>query len=225
MAESIGERVAGIPGQLRPEDEEELYRLACTTTGPILEIGTLRGRSTTILALGAKEGRGGWVVSVDVDPSAQAAAQTALREHGVADRALLVRGSVVGALRRLNGLRPMLVFVDADHSAEGVGRDLTALEPVVPAGATLVFHDFTDPRNDDPGEPTIGVREAVSSSWVQRDCEQAHQVGACGVFRRREGPDPQAPVLDAVLLDPLRMQWMERVRWPAGKIARRLLGG
>ena len=220
----IGPRVAGIPGQLRPEDEEELYGLARATPGPILEVGTLRGRSTTILALGAKEGCGGWVVSVDVDPRAQAGAREALLAHGVADRALLVRGSLKGALRRLGGLTPTLVFVDADHSVDGVRRDLLALQPAVARDGVLVLHDFADPRNDDPSEPAIGVREAVRSSWVARECDLLRETGACGVFRRRTGPKPQSPVLDAVSLDPPGLQWRQRVRWPAGRLARRVLG-
>ncbi len=224
MPEQIGKGVAGIPGQLRPEDEDELYRLARETAGPILEIGTLHGRSTAILALGAQEGRGAWVVSVDIDPRAQTAARGALLEHGVADRVLLIRGSLKGALRRLAGLRPALVFVDGDHSTPGVRRDLLALEPALTRGGVLVFHDYTDPRNEDADEPTIGVRDAIRASWVARECDLLSEVGACGVFRRRTGPEPQSPVLDAILLDPPRLQWRQRVRRPAGKLARRLLG-
>jgi hypothetical protein len=60
---------------------------------------------------------------------------------------------------------------------------------------------------------------------VSRDCEFAGVFGCCGLFRRREGGPPSAgpPTVDAVWRDSPRMQYLQRVRWPAGRLARRLL--
>ena len=219
----VGETVADIPGMLWPEDEDQLYELASSTEGPILEIGTYRGRSTTIMALGARAGAGAMLVSVDVDPAAQRAAAAALVEHGVGERVLLVRGSCVAALRRLRGLRPALTFVDGDHSAAGVVRDLVALEPVVPRDGLLLFHDFGDSRNADPAVLEIGVQEGIRASWVERDCALLGEQGVCGLFRReRGGPEAASvPVVNALGLDSPRMQYLQRLRWPAGRLARR----
>jgi hypothetical protein len=74
----IGDIVADVPGWLQPEDELKLYELAHAAAGPILEIGTYRGRSTTIMALAAEAGAGAFIVSVDVDPQAETAARVAL---------------------------------------------------------------------------------------------------------------------------------------------------
>ena len=87
----------------------------------------------------------------------------------------------------------------------------------------LVLHDFADPHNDDPNDRAIGVREAVRSTWVARECDLLREVGVCGVFRRRTGPEPQSPMLNAVALDGPRLQWLQRVRWPAERLARRWL--
>ena len=210
----IGETVADVPGLLRPEDEEKLYELAAETGGPILEIGTYRGRSTTIMALGARSGAGALLVSVDVDPAAQRAASAALVSHGVGERVLLIRGSSAAALRRLRGLRPALTFVDGDHSAAGVRRDLEVLERVVPHDGLLLFHDFADPRNADPSVPEIGVHDAIRASWVERDCEFLGEHGACGLYRRTRGgpPNPSVPVVDARGLESPRMQYLQRLR-------------
>ena len=219
----IGETVADVPGLLRPEDEEKLHELAAETKGPILEIGTYRGRSTTIMALGARSGAGALLISVDVDPAAQRAASAALVSHGVGERVLLVRGSSAAALRRLRGLRPALTFIDGDHSAAGVRRDLEVLERVVPHDGLLLFHDFADPRNADPSVPEIGVHDAIRGSWVERDCEFLGEHGACGLYRRTRGgpPGPSVPVVDARSLESPRMQYLQRLRWPAGRLARR----
>jgi predicted O-methyltransferase YrrM len=223
---SIGDTVADVPGLLRPEDEEKLYELAHSTEGPILEIGTYRGRSTTIMALGAQAGAGALLISVDVDPLAQRAAARALREHRADRRVVLVRGSVVAALRRFPGLTPALTFLDGDHSAAGVRRDLAALEAAVPHGALLLFHDFTDARNEDPAVSEIAVKEGIRATWVQSQCELVGEYGACGLFRRTVGGPivPSVPVVDALSLDSPRMQYLQRVRWPAGRFVRRWVG-
>ena len=221
----LGDCLADIPGQLRPEDELKLYELAHQTAGPIFEIGTYRGRSATIMALGAKAGHGAMLISVDVDPTAQRAAAAALAASGVAQGVLLVRGSAAAALKVLPGLAPRLTFIDGDHSARGVRSDLAVLERVVPTGGLLLFHDFADPRNDDPAIEAIGVKDGIAGSWVARECDFVGEYGACGLFRRREGNQAVAgpPVIDAVWRDSLHMQYLQRLRWPAGRVARRFM--
>ena len=221
----IGEVVAGIPGLLRPEDELKLYELAYFATGPILEIGTYRGRSTTIMARAAQTGAGAMLLSVDVDPEAQRAGAAALSAHDVAGRVVFVRGSAAALVRRFPGLSPSLTFVDGDHSLDGVRRDLAALEPIVPRGGLLLFHDYEDPRNDDPAIAHIGVKDGVEESWVSRQCDFAGVFGCCGLFRRREGGPERSgpPTVNAVWSDTPRMQYLQRVRWPLGRLARRAL--
>jgi Methyltransferase domain len=213
----IGDIVADVPGWLQPEDELKLYELAHAAAGPILEIGTYRGRSTTIMALAAEAGAGAFIVSVDVDPQAQAAARAALDRHKVAHRVVLVRGSSAGALKRLRGLRPSLTFIDGDHSVEGVTRDLKSLEPDIPPGGLLLFHDFDANPNDDLA--FFGVRQGVRSSWVTSQCDFVGIFGACGLFRRRDGQSQgtTGPIVDAVWRDPPRLQYLQRLRWPAGQ--------
>jgi hypothetical protein len=222
----IGELVAGVPGMLRPEDELKLYELAYFAPGPILEIGTYRGRSTTIMARAAQAGSGAMLVSVDVDPEAQRTCAAALSAHGVAGRVVLVRGSAAALARRFRGLSPSLTFVDADHSLDGVRRDLAALEPIVPRGGLVLFHDYQEAHDDDPAVAQIAVKNAVQESWVSCQCDFAGLFGCCGLFRRREGGPEAAggPTVHAVWRDSPRMQYLQRVRWPLGRLARRVLG-
>jgi hypothetical protein len=100
--------------------------------------------------------------------------------------------------------------------------DLAALRPLAPAGGRLVFHDFNDPRNDDPRCVEIKVRPAVESSWVSRDCELERVAGACGVsVRHRAPPAPRRTAADLSALHDLRDLWRYRVRLPAGRAWRR----
>ncbi|HYU61965.1 MAG TPA: class I SAM-dependent methyltransferase [Solirubrobacterales bacterium] len=183
------ESIEALPGWLLEADALKLYELAHLATGPILEIGTYRGKSAILMATALRDaGRPGPVVSLDVDVAGlgDAAAEAAAR--GLADRLVLVRGTAQALFRAQPGLAPSLVFLDGDHSQRGVARDLRALRPRVPGGGLILFHDYRDERNADPAEPDYAVPQAIESSWVARDCELEGVFGCCGLFRRRTGP-------------------------------------
>jgi predicted O-methyltransferase YrrM len=220
--------ISGIAGWLRPEDELKLYELAYFANGPILEIGSYHGRSTVLISTALRDtGRGVPFVSVDVDPEAVAAASHELKARGLGDVSTLVRGSATAFLRTAPSYRPALVFVDGDHSVRGVRADLAALERCVPAGGIVLFHDFADDRNDDPAAADIGVKEGIAGTWVDSDCEFAGVFGCCGLFVRRQGgPDapPGAPlVLDLLWRAPVRLQVVQRLRRPLGRLVRRFV--
>lgn len=193
------ELVRPIAGWLRDEDVLKLYELAFFASGPVLEVGTHRGKSAVALATAiARAGSGVPLISLDIDAEALADASATLAERGLAERALLVRATAGSFLARVERLRPALVFLDADHSHRGVAADLAALRGCVPAAGLLLLHDYNDPRNDDPNEPDYGVSEAADESWLADECEFAGVFGACGLFRRRTSPPGAegAPIID-----------------------------
>lgn len=116
-----------------------------------------------------------------------------------------------------------MTFVDGDHSRAGVDRDLAVLEALVPADGRLLFHDFADPRNDDPACVETKVRPAVEASWVARHCDFEGSFGVCGLFVRRHPPSVNArSVTDPLSLDTLRDEYRYRLRYPAARLARRI---
>jgi Methyltransferase domain len=235
MGGGVGERsreavesVRDLPGWLLDEDAMKLYELAYSSSGPILDVGTYRGKSAILMACALRDaGSAGPVVSLDVDPDAVRAAAALAADRAVADRMALVRGTAEQLFRAVPGLRPSLVFLDGDHSRRGVARDLKALEPRVPAGGSLLFHDYHDARNDDPTEPDYGVVRGVTESWVSGECEFEGVFGCCGLFRRRNGPsvpsDAGRPPTTGTVTDlgrePLGSWFERRV---VGGMARRL---
>jgi predicted O-methyltransferase YrrM len=236
--------VKGIPGWLRDEDVLKLYELAWFAGGPLVEIGSHRGKSTLVLAGALRDaGSEAVLVSLDIDPVALADARRAVASRGLADRVVFVRGTARALFRAVPQLHPAVVFVDGDHSLPGARRDVRVLYPQVPAGALVLFHDYFDPRNADPAVPEVEVERAVAESWVTRDCEFAGVFGCCGLFRRqRGGPDPAAdrglphplraidsadelpPLLDLVHFDDLRMRYVQRLRLPLARWTRARLG-
>jgi predicted O-methyltransferase YrrM len=222
--------VAQISGWLLLEDIYKLYELSMVTPGPILEIGCHHGKSTVVIARAlAARSAGVPFMSLDVDPQCLDTTAQNLAERRLAERVVLVRGSARACLRTISNLRPALVFLDGDHSYDGVRSDLEALESRVPNGALLLFHDYNDPGNADPERPDLGVVRAAAESWVAAQCDFEGTFGCCGLYRRRRGgptaldDGPAAtPIVDALLRDSLRLQYRQRIRWPAGRRLRAL---
>lgn len=86
----------------------------------------------------------------------------AVREQ-FSDRANMFRGDSVAVAATFCRENFDLVFLDADHSFEGVTADLAAWEGRVKAGGWIGGHDY---RNPDP-RFRFGVTEAVDA-WSER---------------------------------------------------------
>ena len=166
------ESVEALPGWLLEGDAAALYDLAHGARGPILEVGTYRGKSTVLMATALRDaGLDGPVVSLDVDAAGLREAAAELSRRDLADARRARQGNAEALLRAHPAFTPAFVFLDGDHSRRGVARDLRALRDRVPAGAPILLHDYHDARNADPAEPDYGVPQAVEESWVASDCE------------------------------------------------------
>lgn len=208
--------VQDIPGFLTEEDALKLYELAFFSEGPILEIGTWCGKSLAVLASAVRDsGRTTHIISVDINERKLRQAQEELARRELTANITLIHGSVGALLRVTHDLRPLLVFVDGDHSFRGVRRDLRALEPHMPIGSMLLFHDYTSPRNENPLDPFYDVARAVRRSWVARDCDFGGVFGLSGLFLRRTGaPTPQRPrplLVEAVRYDKAALRLKQNV--------------
>jgi predicted O-methyltransferase YrrM len=208
-------RVDSIPGWLRPEDADKLWELAASSPGPILEIGTYRGKSAVLMALALRAAQRQTILyTLDIDAKGLEAAAAEAQARGVGDIVVFVHGTVREFARAYPHVRPALTFVDGDHARAGVERDLAVLESLVPASGLLVFHDFADPRNDDPDCHDTKVRPAVQSSWVARQCDFVGTFGVCGLFVRRDAPPQRSvAVADILALGSLRDRYSYGLRF------------
>jgi predicted O-methyltransferase YrrM len=219
-------RVDSIPGWMQPEDAEKLQELAHETRGPILEIGTYHGKSAVLMARAVKDaGTDALIYTLDVDKAAIRAASTQAEAQHVADVIVFLRGTLNAFARAYPRIRPSLTFIDGDHSRAGVESDLAVLKGLVPSGGVLLFHDFTDPLNDDPQCHEMKVRPAIEGSWVARECDFGGVFGCCGLFTRRtEAPIENVAMVDLSPLDSRKDQYLHRLRYPAGRLWKRLRG-
>jgi MMP 1-O-methyltransferase len=219
--------VEAIPGWMRPGDAEVLYRLAAKTRGPILEIGTYRGKSAVLMAearaAADPQGPPHQIHTVDVERIALRAAHAEAARRGLQDQLVLVHGTSAAFARAHPHLRPALTFVDGDHSRPGTEADLAVLRRLVPADGLILFHDFDDPRDDDPGCPEIKVRSAVRASWVAEECRFLGVFGCCGLYRRYSAPaGGPVPVAELMTLAGVGEQYRHRLRGPAASVWRRV---
>jgi predicted O-methyltransferase YrrM len=149
----IGGFMPALPGYV-------LYRLARDGegSGAIVEIGSWMGRSTAWLAAGSKEAGREPVHAVDpFDGGPVLKRMRVVKERGTTYDAFtrnlknagllehvvpVVAQSRAAAARWKNGAIRLL-FIDGDHSYEGVKADVEGWLPHVPAGGYVVFDDVT----------------------------------------------------------------------------------
>jgi hypothetical protein len=162
----------GVPGWLTIDEGRALYQAA--SGRDVVELGTAGGRATVCLAQAAKR-----VVTVDVQD--QSAADEWARRFGVAERVEFRRGDVTERLG-ISGERFGLAFVDTEHDAASVRRDLELALRVLEPGGLVAVHDYPD-----PGWPA--VRMVVDEFAARLGWKRIAQADYLGVFRTGgEGP-------------------------------------
>jgi len=140
-----------VEGHLNPAEGNLLEKLASEVTdGCIVEIGSLRGKSTIRLARGAMVSKKE-VYAIDPhDPFMDG--ETLV---GVADRAIFLRNLLDAGVAHI--VKPVylksynvaarwneligLLWIDGDHSYEGVSSDINEWVKYVVAGGLIAFHD------------------------------------------------------------------------------------
>jgi predicted O-methyltransferase YrrM len=134
-----------------------------------MEIGSFRGYTTLFLAQHTDEGA--HIVAVDKNP-----------EHGEAYKddpvASRIERRVGNTSRELFGADAPgsydLIFIDADHSYEGVRRDTALALPLLAPSGYIVWHDYSNWGYFDGKN---GVPEHLSELAEQRGLPVAHIAG------------------------------------------------
>lgn len=181
-------------GWLRPEERRALRNLATLVVPPdglIVNIGVEYGASVHCLHDGNPDAV---IVAMDIDNSKY--------EGERYEQVVFWTGDSGGVLQRIwrknfYGKPIDLLFIDGDHTYEGVKRDLGWLR-YVKLGGYVLFHDCYD--FSDPGlvhRVVPGVNEAVSEwygaagVWVSQSMDslfgewkEEESVGTMRIFRR-----------------------------------------
>lgn len=156
----------GIDGWLRREDALKLYELAYFAPGPILEIGSYHGLSTSILA--------------------RAAARGHLQRLGLASNVSFVQNDAAAYCLEAaaTGERFAFAFIDHDHAYASVLPVCRALPQLTLPGAFCLFHDWLDARNFQPEDADYGVFGATRDGLDPAEFEFYGVFGVAGLYRR-----------------------------------------
>jgi predicted O-methyltransferase YrrM len=173
----------GIDGYLTRDEALKLYEIARFTVGNILELGTFRGLSTSIMARALHARGGGELETIDVVPGVYGRPPAGPRDlenyHIARANVARVLGGesvtflICGATERLRQL-PLLgrrfgfVFVDHDHGYDSTREAAGRLRHILDDGGFALFHDFLDPANLDPHHPH-GVYQACLDTVCEDD--------------------------------------------------------
>lgn len=152
-----------VEGWLLSEEARLLYELSQDVPpgGTIVELGSWMGRSTIVLGSASLSGPRAMVYAVDLFTTSAPADsktyaqfldhdvsdylslfQSNIRAAGVEEIVVPVRGLTTTTGREWTGPRIDLLFIDADHSYEGVRNDFLEWVGHCSPGARCAFHDY-----------------------------------------------------------------------------------
>jgi predicted O-methyltransferase YrrM len=164
-------------GLIRMDFDEAayLFKLLNTLKDPLcVEIGRYKGGATFLIASGLK---GGKVISIDLHTKMRlkemgkiydAELCKVLSKFGLKEKVELVIADSKEFDNR--GLAVDLLFIDGDHSYEGVKADFTHWIDVVKKGGHILFHDGSTARRYTTVHPGIKkfIKEIEHIDWLEK---------------------------------------------------------
>ncbi len=210
-------RAERIPGFLHADQAAALcHAAAICPDGPIVEIGSFKGKSTVFLGRGMKRSNSLHAIDPHISTSLGSRRdRAAARETGtdgappetswrtfneildtwkLTDRVHVIRGYSHEVRADWSEAIAML-WVDGDHSYEAVRRDIEDWLPLVVPGGFAAFHDTHASYGEDH---TGSVRRAITDAALPTsgEFETYLELRNAWIFRRTTSPHPQTPVTD-----------------------------
>lgn len=182
----------GINGYLLRADALKLYELAYFSEGDILELGTHRGLSTSIIASALHAKGSGHLTTVDLDWRSRFLAAKNLRGRPGANLVRYIYGDAAKVMDKLTneGKKFGFIFVDHWHGYDATKQAAERCKKLLAPGGFVLFHDYADKSNADP-EHVYGVYQAVHDEFVVDKRFEFYCIsGCCGLFRFTDQPDP-----------------------------------
>jgi predicted O-methyltransferase YrrM len=161
-----------------------LYQYARECEGNAVEIGSYRGRSTVVIAAGLRHGGKGKVVAIDPHVSKSSDYELFLdniENTHFADQIIPIRSTServfeMKTIQRIFRHPIGLLFIDGDHTYEGVKKDLNWVD-VVSKGGIIALHDYTSKYP--------GIVKAVNEyQETHHAMEQLPLLGSMILFRK-----------------------------------------
>ena len=145
----IFEQTSQLPGWQTPGDSFKLYEMGFNVGDVILEIGTFGGRSATVTLRGALANPARTqrpkFYGIDIMDDSITRTRQILAGEMLGSYCHLFHGVLQDFVQRWE-ITPTMVFLDGDHSYEGVVADLKTLSAYLKPGTPILMHDFGEHR-------------------------------------------------------------------------------
>lgn len=146
MIKNLDHILDSIPGFLSKREADFLYNVAHKNGGNIIEIGSLYGRSTVILAEALKNsGKKGRVYAIDpqyFDDSALGQLKDNLNKYDVGEFVEVMVTTSEEANKNWN--KPVsFLWIDGDHTYKMAEMDFLLWESYLEEGGVIAYHDAT----------------------------------------------------------------------------------
>ena len=151
-----------IRGMINYRAGEELFSLAYMQSlkGDVVEVGSFQGRSTFFLGHAVDKSKNGRMFAIDhfrgnkgkehfykVENDDLSDLEVGFRNNieraGLTDTVTLINKPNYEAVKEIKDNSVRLLYIDGDHTAEGVRKDLSLFKPKLKAGAIIAFDDYT----------------------------------------------------------------------------------
>ena len=206
-----------VAGWLSDAEGELLFALAaeCPPSATIVEIGSWHGKSTIWIASGARL-VGGHVFAIDPhegsfeDRTAHTLTilNTNLANAGVAQLVTPIVERSPHAAHHVTD-RSHLLFIDGDHAASSVRRDLEVWLPNLHVGGTVALHDVVNPAYSGPR------REVARLLWRSRALARVKFVDSIAYARKVTANTPVDRIANALAAFMLTAYDLRPSRMPA----------
>lgn len=150
---------------------------ACPENSTCVEIGRGSGASTLLMA-SALRGNSPRLISLDIDSARDETIHQNLKQFGLDSRADLITCKSDNYDNK--NLNVNLVFIDGDHTYEGVKADYEHWVSRVVKGGDILFHDYCDWK---PGVPKF-IAELRLSNQSSKLLTEVHCAGSLLHFRK-----------------------------------------
>ena len=159
--QAVFAQTAHLPGWQTPGDTYKLYEMGFHVGDVMLEIGPFGGRSAAAMLFGAlhnpKRTSQPEYYGIDISMDSISRSRGMLAEFKLGDRCHFFHGVLQDFVKRWN-ITPTMVFLDGDHSYEGVMADLKTLSTYLKVGTPVLVHDFLNSENE---TGKLGVKRAA----------------------------------------------------------------
>ena len=182
--------ISKIPGKTNAAGMTYLCQLANTLDVPgwFVDLGTYQGRSAMVLVQSSlRSPHRRKIITIDnysegkdaLDPSAGDPPDfwTVKGRLKCRGRLQMVVGDVADVPMLCQGQDIALVFVDADHTRDGIVASIETWKPLVVPGGIMAFDDYGSPRWPDV-QPTV---DELMADWEKLECH-----GSVVAFRRKD---------------------------------------